>query len=403
MKNFNNEIISFKKKISMLILFFLFSSIFIITSLVVIGFKQNKVYISNNLSTKSFKQQNLSINSTNATINNFLKKNEKLIIKSKQVLTKNDNNNTLEECQITTPNIRKKIYNGKTKIIKTNSSTNAFEIPNKIHLKNNDNGQNNYIIGTKIRGILTQYAQSDKPFMINDDDVYLSGDNFYFRIYDNYLKITKNAHLIYTKENFDKRTKKNVDKQNDKRQKSNFKKYDIKSVKMELFETKNYATFRKNVIFNAEDVTIKSHFGKVYFNKQKEPTDVFISDSVRITENNRLVTADFGYLDIENNLLVLYKNITLTSPDNYSNGELYLYNTKDKTSTTFNENTVLQKKEQYYVNNILKKLAKNINNSDKKDLFLILKKINQNIKKKNSKNSENYGIDRSKRTKVNIF
>ena len=395
MKNFNNEIIEFKKKISMLILFFLFSSIFIITSLVVIGFKQNKVYISNNLSTKSFKQQNLSINSTNATINNFLKKNEKLIIKSKQVLTKNDNNNTLEECQITTPNIRKKIYNGKTKIIKTNSSTNAFEIPNKIHLKNNDNGQNNYIIGTKISGILTEYAQSDKPFMINDDDVYLSGDNFYFRIYDNYLKITKNAHLIYTKEN--------IDKQNNKHQKLKITKYDIKSVKMELFETKNYATFHKNVIFNAEDVTIKSQFGKVYFNKQKELTDVFISDSVRITEDNKLVIADFGYLDIENNLLVLYKNITLTSPDNYSNGELYLYNTKDKTSTTFNENTVLQEKEQYCVNNILKKLAKNINNSDKKDLFLILKKINQNIRKKNSKNSENYGIDRSKRTKVNIF
>ena len=257
-------------------------------------------------------------------------------------------------------------------------------------LTNKDKGKNNYISTLELNGIFSKKISSEKKFSINDDNIFLSGNNFLFLHDKNYLKISKKPHLKYIKNDADKKKE---------------KVYDIKSNKMEVFFDKKYSTFNKNVVFNDRDTIIKSQFAKVYFNDEQQPTDIFISDNINATNGKNSATSEFGYFDIEKNMLILYKNVYLYSKNNSSDGEFYIYNTNNKTTISFNENTIFyQKDEQKNVYKILKKIAQEVDEVDKQFILDVI----ENNKKNNAKqliikNSENYNIDRTKRTRTNIF
>jgi len=365
--------------------------IFLSSSLIFTGFTTRKIYIYKNFKkTLSLKRQNSSIIYKLIKISYFLKDKERLIIDGKDGDTKDNAFNILNDCFITTPHLRKKIYRGKTNTILIDNTKNSFSVPEPMFLTNKDKGKNNYISTLELNGIFSKKISSEKKFSINDDNIFLSGNNFLFLHDKNYLKISKKPHLKYIKNDADKKKE---------------KVYDIKSNKMEVFFDKKYSTFNKNVVFNDRDTIIKSQFAKVYFNDEQQPTDIFISDNINATNGKNSATSEFGYFDIEKNMLILYKNVYLYSKNNSSDGEFYIYNTNNKTTISFNENTIFyQKDEQKNVYKILKKIAQEVDEVDKQFILDVI----ENNKKNNAKqliikNSENYNIDRTKRTRTNIF
>ncbi len=365
--------------------------IFLSSSLIFTGFTTRKIYIYKNFKkTLSLKRQNSSIIYKLIKISYFLKDKERLIIDGKDGDTKDNAFNILNDCFITTPHLRKKIYRGKTNTILIDNTKNSFSVPEPMFLTNKDKGKNNYISTLELNGIFSKKISSEKKFSINDDNIFLSGNNFLFLHDKNYLKISKKPHLKYIKNDADKKKE---------------KVYDIKSNKMEVFFDEKYSTFNKNVVFNDGDTIIKSQFAKVYFNDEQQPTDIFISDNINATNGKNSATSEFGYFDIEKNMLILYKNVYLYSKNNSSDGEFYIYDTNNKTTISFNENTIFyQKDEQKNVYKILKKIAQEVDEVDKQFILDVI----ENNKKNNAKqliikNSENYNIDRTKRTRTNIF
>lgn len=373
-----------KYTIKIISILFIFS-IFISFSILFISIKSRSIYISKENTNFSFKKQNSSILSKDTDIINFLKKNERLIINSKFVDTKSDNFNILNDCIVTTPHIRNKIYRGNTKTIYINNNNRSFFIPELLYLINNDNKQNNYISTKKCNGIFSEKIESNEPFAINDEDLFLSGDNFLFLYKNKYLEITKNTHLIH---------KKNINE--NKKQQSET--YDIRSVKMEAFGDKKYANFYTNVKFKTNDSIINSQFAKIYLDDENNPTDIFFSKEINAFQEGNNITSDFGYFDIEKNLLILYKNVFIKSENNNSNGEFYFYNTFNKTMISFNENTIFYGKNQSDIYNILQKLAKEVSKSDKDQILQFITKNKKNTVNRAIKYSDNYNIDRTKRT-----
>ena len=364
--------------------------IFLSSSLIFTGFTTRKIYIYKNFKkTLSLKRQNSSIIYKLIKISYFLKDKEQLIIDGKDGDTKDNAFNILKDCFITTPHLRKKIYKGKTNTILIDNTKNSFSIPEPMFLTNRDEGKNNYISTLELSGIFSKKISSEKKFSINDDDIFLSGNNFLFLHDKNYLKISKQPHLKYIKNDTDKKEKI----------------YDIKSNKMEVFFDEKYSTFNKNVVFNDGDAIIKSQFAKIYFNEERQPTDIFTSDDINATHDENSATSDFGYFDIEKNMLILYKNVYLYSKNNSSDGEFYIYDTNNKTTISFNENTIFyQKDEQKNVYKILKKIAQEVGEADKQFILDVIKKNKKNnTKQLIIKNSENYNIDRTKRTRTNIL
>ncbi len=273
-----------KKHIIIYITMFIFSFFSIVTTCL----KFRNIYINKNFKkTDSLKEQKVSILSNNTTITYFLKDGKQLIINGKNGKVKNDNLTTLYECFIITPQLRNKIYRGKTDIINLDNK-NILSIPNKMYLINRDNGQYNYISATNVNIVFEKEIFSKQQFSVNDDDIFLSGDNFLFLINENYFRIDKKPHLKITKITNEKKEI-----------------YDIKSSIMELFFEKKYATFNKNVVFVTDDVIINSQFAKTYFNNEKRITDIFMSDKINAMQKDKKVKSDFGYFDINKNILIL--------------------------------------------------------------------------------------------------
>ena len=351
------------------------------------------VKIGNDINTIEFQAQNSSILSNHSIIYRFFKKNERLVINSQNADVKHNNLNILHHNHITTPHIRNKIYNGTTELIIVDGDKNIFTIPDKMYLINNTNGQNNYISTQELHGTFSHEIESNLPFAVNDDDLFISGDNLFFLQQDNYLKITKNSHLIYTKQP--------ADMQKNKQNKPVV--YDIKSEKMQAFGNENYATFYKDVVFVNNNNIAKSQFAKVYFNDSQQPTDVFLSTEVDVYQEKNHATSDFGYFDINNDLIILYKNAHVNYNTNQSNGDFYIYNTKDKSIIAFNEFTILPKNEQIRIHAILRKIAKEVNIHDRRYILYVIESNKKHTTKQLQHNSENYNVDRTKRTKMNIF
>ena len=371
-----------------IIVFFIFS-LCVICLTILIGITSKSVYVKQGFQTIFFKKEKSSILSYNTIITYFFKNSDQAIVKSLDAVVKSDNLNILKKCIIQTPNIRQKIYYGNTEIIEIDSNNDSFVIPQYMKLENHNNAQNNYIITNELHGDFDKYIESSLPFKLNDDDLFLSGDNLYILTKINYLKITKNSHLIYTKTDIEEKNKPNI--------------YDITSQKMEVFGNNNYAILENDVKIINEDKTAKSQYAKIYFNQNQKPTDIFMEKNVDIQQNDNNAISDFGFFDIENNIIVLYKNVFISSNTNKSNGEFYIYKTDDKSSFTFNKYTILPKQEQNKVYNILNKLANEVDVFNKMYIQNVIKENRANINSKISKSSDNYGIDRTKRTKVNII
>ena len=115
-------------------------------------------------------------------------------------------------------------------------------------------------------------------------------------------------------------------------------------------------------------------------------------DNIKKADNNIKKTET-------NNKQIIYAN----SKGNKSSGEFYIYNTNDETIMTFNEYTILPKKERKNIYEILEKLSNEVNLFDKNYILNVIKNNKKNISNKISKNSENYNVDRTKRIKINIF
>ena len=346
----------------MTILFSVFLIIVFSLIILIIGISNRNVSIENKIITDSFKKENINTISQNVINDFFINKYEKLTIYSNSSTT-NDDVNTLNDNNIITPNIRKKIYIGKTDLIQFYNSKNYFIIPSKMHLENN---KINYIDTQELEGNLNDAIMSQKPFKINDDDLFLSGDNLYFIPNKNYLKITQNSHLIQTK----------INKQNQQ------KKYDIKSQQMEYIGEKNTTYFVKDVFFNDEENFVECQFSKVYLDDNNEIKDIFLQDKVKITQKKSVAIADYGFFDKQNNLVLLYKNVVLKSKDDISKTNIYIYNTEDKSSISINEYTPLTKKEKKTIINFIE--------------------TNKNAKIEKISSSDNKNVYREKRAKVKL-
>lgn len=388
-------------------LFFLFFIVVVICTILV-GVQSKTVYVKTGFKTISFKEEKTSAISQNTIVTYFLKNQDKAIITSVNADSKNDNYNLLKDCIIQTPNIRNKVYHGKTETIEIDGDKNSFIIPNYMYLENHTNKQDNFIMTNELHGSFDNEIVSNLPFKINDDDLFLSGDNLYILTKTNYLKITKNSHLIYTKKDTqketktNKKTKINTDIKNHEDKKHKPEIYDITSVIMEVFGDKNYAILKSDVKIVNDNKNVNSQYAKIYFNNEQKPTDMFISKDIMITQDENIATSDFGFFDIQNNLILLYKNVFINSGNNKSNGEFYIYNVENKSSFTFNRYTILPQQEQRRVYDILNKLAKEVGLFDRNYILDVIKDNQLNVKLNVSRSSENFSIDRTKRTKVTI-
>ena len=344
-----------------------------------------EIEIKNNFKTISLKEQNSSIIADDVVITHFLNKQEKITVRSLTMDRKNDDVNVLNDCFITTPHLRGKIYRGNTDLIEIDENRNYFSIPKKVYLVNKNKIGHNFIAGENINGEYFGVIESNKPFKIKDDDIFLSGDNFSFSTKENCFFIKKKAHLIYTKI-------------------LNKEVYDIKSNEMKVFGNDNFAILNEDVKFLYNDNVLTSQFAKIYFDIDKRPTNIFISNNVKIVSNNNEVKSDFGYFDVQNNLLLLYGNVNIFSKTNTSSGEFYIYNLLDKSVVSFTENTILPKRQQDNIYKILEKISEELNLQHKSYILNFVKnnKIYNNIDALHNY-GVNYNIDRQKRTKIEVM
>ena len=378
-----------RKNIVRMMKLFLYATVATIIMFIVTFITAEKeIKIKDNAKITSLKTRNSSIISQDVIITYFFKNNEKITVKSSNADVRKNNINLLKNCHITTQRLRNKIYRGKTDLIKIDNYKNTFFIPKKIYLTNNSNGQNNYISAKNISGSFSNEIKSDYYFAIKDDDIFLSGNNFFISCKKNYLKIDNNPHLIYTKKT---------------KSKNNEQIYDIRSKKMQFFGNDNIAIFNKNVDFLHNNNLIQSQFAKVYFNQEKRPTDIFVYDKVSIVNLKNSITADYGYFDVANDIILMYQNVNVTSKEKTSSGEFYLYDIKKKTTISFTENTAVPKKEQNRIYNILKKISKELDEEQSKHIDDVIENSKKNAAiKALYNNGDNYNIDRTKRTKISI-
>ena len=143
---------------------------------------------------------------------------------------------------------------------------------------------------------------------------------------------------------------------------------------------------------------------KRYFDVGKRPTNIFISNNIKIVSKDNEIKSDFGYFDIQNNLLLLYNNVNIFSKTNTSSGEFYIYNFLDKSIVSFTENTILPKRQQDNIYKILEKISEELNLQHKSYILNFVKnnKIYNNIDALHNY-GVNYNIDRQKRTKIEVM
>ena len=106
----------------------IFVALFIFFIFILNIFLEYKIEIKNNFKTISLKEQNSSIIANDVTITHFLNKQEKITVRSLTMDRKNDNVNVLNDCFITTPHLRGKIYRGNTDLIEIDEHRNYFSI-----------------------------------------------------------------------------------------------------------------------------------------------------------------------------------------------------------------------------------------------------------------------------------
>ena len=363
------------------------SSIFSITIYFLILFLQKKTIVINaNFQTKHFAKEATSTISRNTDDTTFLKNEEKLTIKSKITETKSDKKNILLQNHVITPNIRRKIYEGDTEKIEVYDGERKFNIPQEMLLKN---GEKNYIHTQEVCGDFNGKIESNLPVKINDDDLFLSGDNMLAETNNKYLLITKNSHVINTRNKL-------------KNGKNQQEKYDIRSEKMEVFGLQNFAEFTDKVVFTTADNIIKSKFAKAYFNNKNEITDIFLRQKVDIQNQDIHATAKYGYFDVNANIAVLYNDVVLINQTATLNNEIYIYNAENRTSMSFNESANISKAEATKIYNVLEKLSNELDVKHKKYIQNIIKQHKKH-KNKNLKDSDNVEIYRSKRAKINLY
>ena len=380
--------------------FFIFTIVALVgisIALVVIAFLKENVKIRKHMLTVAFKEQKLTSVARNVKITYFIDtENEKVIIEGAHGTSGDENDNVMKNCIIKTPHLRDKIYSGPTEIIEFNGSNGNFNVPKQMSLYNNDFGQKNYIKTTSLDGNYNDVITSDRPFSIQDEDLFLSGDNLYLVATEKYLRITKNAHVQQNtalKRKVDKSKKQNI--------------YDIKSQKMEVLGKDSTVIFEKNVVFNNGNLTVKSEYGRLLFDDEYKIRNIFLSKSVHIQQKDSNITSDFGFYNKEKESMVFYKNVELKNKNGYSKNDFYFYDTKREEGMTFGERTPLDGAEQRKIYDLLDDFVNALN--DDKNKNYIKKIINENERfnkerrrKKDTKTDKDVVIDRTKRVRVNI-
>lgn len=380
--------------------FFIFTIVSLIgisVALVAIVFLKENVKIRKHMLTVAFKEQKLTSVARNVKIAYFINtENEKVIIEGAHGTSGDENDNVMKNCIIKTPHLRDKIYSGPTEIIEFNGGNGNFNVPKPTSLYNSDFGQKNYIKTTSLAGNYNDVITSDKPFSIQDEDLFLSGDNLYLVATEKYLRITKNAHVQQNtalKRKVDKLKKQNI--------------YDIKSQKMEVLGKDNTVIFEKNVVFNNGNLTVTSEYGRLLFDDEYKIRNIFISKSVNIKQKDSNITSDFGFYNKEKENMVFYKNVELKNKNGYSKNDFYFYDTKREEGMTFGERTPLDSVEQRKIYDLLDDFVNALN--DDKNKNYIRKIVNENEKfnkerrrKKETKTDEEVVIDRTKRVRVKI-
>ncbi len=345
-------------------------------------FREN-ISIKKNFQTFLSASQRMIVTGKDELTTFFLKKGDSFCVKNKEVDVNGDDDGIFRHCNIQTPHIRKKVYTGDTKIIEINGKDDSFRIPYETILRN---GKSNYIHTNELHGILTEKILSSRPFEINDDDLFLSGDNLLVLHKNNYIKTTKNAHLRQIKK------KDSV--------------YDIRSELMEYFGKEHICKFAKDVIFTTGDSVVKGQLAKVYLDKDDNIESIFMKDDVSVRQDNNSARSDYGYFDVETNMIALYKNVVLNSNDGVGSDEFYVYDISDKTSIAFSENVILNTDDAKRMYRVFSKLAIDVPLEDKIHIERI---INDNARNRKNADSvkENDGdneiIDRSKRVRAKIF
>ena len=357
----------------------IFSIAILAVVLLVVALNQKSMYIGSGLQTISFQEENLSSIMEKNRMEYFFKNSDKLTIDSEQVKSKKNNFTILIHNYITTPQLNGKLYKGPTEQMLLWAKDNQFSIPGPLQLSNNDT---NYIKTLELHGYLDKEIVSDLYFEAMDGEKFVSGDNLYYDVQQDYFKISKNAHIYQINDNT---------------------KYDIKSLQMEVFNKRNIAEFSKNVVFTDSKDVLYCDFARLFFDNQHKITDIFFRGHIVINQSDSKITAKYGFFDKKKNMILLYNDVVLTSTNGNSTNEFYFYDTDKKTGFSFNENTKNRTIDKKNIYDILYKISDSL---PKKHRMRIMRTIRNNKKyqlhRSNTK-GENYNINRDKRVKISIM
>ena len=212
-----------------------------------------------------------------------------------------------------------------------------------MELYNSSKGQNNFIIFQNVFGSPNKILETSKPFKINDEDMFISGNSMIYDTEHNYIKITGKAYIKQTKPEDT---------------------YQIYSKTMEYFKDQSLFVAKKDVIAQNKDAILNGEFGKAFLDDQRNITDIYVQDEVHMVQKDGETFSDYAYFDVEKNLIAFFKNVELINKKNKTKNEFYIYNTITKNGLTYNEYTPLNIEEKKNVNGILNKLATQVRKND---------------------------------------
>jgi hypothetical protein len=221
--------------------------------------------------------------------------------------------------------IRNKLYKGPTKTIIFNNKTKDFYIPNDIRLVNS----NNFITGREVAGnIKYKDINTKKPFKIQDEDIFTAAESLNLKNNGEYIEM-RGSVIIINKPHLRQNLKK------EERNKLLNKERTIKCEIFEFFRNKLYAVLRNSVNISSIDKEVTSEYAKLYFNDNAVKSEqigisdikkIFFAKNVHAVTKDSVIFADYGYYDLNSEIMILFQEVYVESPKGKSKSEIYLYN-----------------------------------------------------------------------------
>jgi len=369
-----------KHQIRFSIILSVFASLFIVIFLLFISSITSKsIYVKNNNNNTKLNDNSI-LFAENSIFNFFTKDNKNIKIQSQTIeITKNEEQ-TLKNSTIKTKDFFNTEYEGKTDLIEINNNNKTFRIPNNLEFYDLNN-TNDFLKLSNIYGAFSGEIHSKKFIEFKRKNLSIFAKNYQLSIDKKHLKINDKIEITFkTKKDLIKLQSKETDIfLNDNKISINGK------IKIKF---NNNFIYTRNILFSLDD------------NNKITNLIIFDNNDVKIKYEKAKIKAKFVYFDFKENMLVMYKDVSIKNDKNFSTTEFYIFDIPKKYSLTFNKNTILQKNEKEKVYKILKKLSQNVNEKEKEYIDYVIK-YNKSLNAKNKE--DDLKLNRTKRTKIILF